>query len=969
MSQDRQGLMWFATNDGLNKYDGYHFTVYHNKRSDSNSIASEDIGCLFVDSRDRIWIGFNGMGTDIFDPVSNKVRHLGFNKSQGAGAGFVDYIQEDKSGAFWIKSQLGIKRIQLVNDAIQYETSIELDTSFQNMPLKSRALDFMIDSRNRKFVTTNHTVFEIIFDDSLRTYHLIERFHIVSGNPDFINALKEDTINHCYYLDDGVTVWKFPDYNFSKPKRIAINDHFTTNWTVDNNGNLWFRQHNDVIVINTRNGKSQKIIPDIPEHSTYLRSTTVLLTDQTGVIWIGLAGYGIFKYDPATSGFNHSLKGRHVYQLLEDKQGRVISSSLDALYLSEDSVNINLQYIRDSLVNPKLTMSFTMDTAGNFWFGGNRGIVEYNPLTKKSTSIEVPYKEYVTLPFPLFADNRSSIWMGYNNTLIRYNLITKSFSQFEYTVKDIPHQFDFLMSIYQEDHLLWLGTRIGLFCFDIDGEKFVRSFMSDQQDTTSISNNVALSFCADPDNPDRYLWIGTRGGGLNRLDKKSGTFTTLNADEGLANNVVYGIIPDYEGNLWLSTNLGISVFNIKRRQFTNYDVSDGLQSNEFNRYAYLRTSEGYIVFGGLDGINYFRSQEIHALSPPKVVFTNLKILNQTVIAGKPQSVLTRSIGYTDLLNLKYEQNVVSFEFAAMDYRKRGSIRYRYKLEGFDKDWVNAGLAHEATYTNLDPGDYKFFVQAKFENGSWGSEITNITLHIATPWYWSWWFISIVVIGVTGIAYLMYRFRQYQLKKIDRVRNKIARDLHDEVGASISSIAIYSKIVQDQVSKLDYNNEALIAKISDSASEIQGSMNDIVWNINTKNDDFQLIINRMRDHAMQLFEAKSAVVHFDFDEQLNKTKLGMEQRREFYLIFKEALNNIVKYADARNVWVSIGLYNSTINLKIRDDGKGFDKANTRKDGNGLQNMEQRATFLKGKIFIESVPGKGTSVTLSFAVSKM
>lgn len=963
LTQDHQGIMWFATNDGLNKYDGYHFTIYHHKRSDFNSPVSEDMGCLFVDSRDRIWIGYNGKGTDIYDQVTNTFRHLQLNKAEDARSGFVYSIQEDKSGAFWIRSQANIQRVQFEKDSVRFITTIRLDSGFENIRLKTGTEDLMIDSRNRKFITTNSKVYELLFDDSLQTYELVEKFRFGSPAFTFIGAMKEDTLNHCYYLDDGVNVWKFPDYNFYKPKRIASNDHFVVHWALDNNRKLWLRKFDNLEEINTRNTKTRRIVADVPEHNTYLKSTTGMYTDRTGVIWIGTAGYGLLKYDPATSGFNHSLKGKYIYQLLEDKSGHIITSSLDALSLSDDSARIYEHYIDPSQVNPTLTMSFTMDTAGHLWFAYQLGLINYDPATKRSELVPVPYKEGITVPFPLLADNSANIWMGFNQYLLKYNIPSKAYTRFDYPIKDLPFQVDFLMSLYQDDRVLWLGSRVGVLCFDLDQEKFTRSFTSNPLDTTSISNDVALCFCPDPDNPSRYLWIGTRGGGLNRLDKQTGKFLSFDTEQGLADNVVYGIVPDYNGNLWLSTNRGISVFNVARQQSTSYNVTDGLQSNEFNRYAFLRSSDGYMVFGGLNGLNYFRTEDVHAINAPKVVFTNFKLFNRTVIPGKPGSVLSKSIGFCDQVNLSYEQNVVGFEFAAMDYRKKGSVRYRYKMDGFDKDWVNAGSAHEATYTNLNPGNYTFMVQSSYENGAWGTDIRSIDLYISTPWFRSWWFIALVILSVGAVLYLLYRFRMYQLKKMERMRNKIARDLHDEVGASISSIAIYSKIVQNQVSNVDTDNESLLSKINDSATEIMGSMNDIIWNINAKNDDFELIILRMRDQANQLLEATNASLHFHFDEQLYKLKMGMEQRREFYLIYKEALNNIVKYAGAKNVWISIHLSAGGIILTIKDDGKGFDRTQARRGGNGLVNMEQRAASLKGKITIHSVPGSGTTITLT------
>lgn len=278
--------------------------------------------------------------------------------------------------------------------------------------------------------------------------------------------------------------------------------------------------------------------------------------------------------------------------------------------------------------------------------------------------------------------------------------------------------------------------------------------------------------------------------------------------------------------------------------------------------------------------------------------------------------------------------------------------------------IYAGTGREATYTNLDPGAYRFVVQGSFAEEIWGKKRTSLLLIIIPPWWRTWWFYALITLSAASASYALYRYRLAQLLKLERVRNRIARDLHDEVGSSISTIAIYSKIIQEHLGSSTFNNGPLMQKITEGATEIMESMNDIVWNINTKNDTFEHIISRMREHAYQLFEAKGYTLHFQFDDNLSRLKLEMEKRRDFYLIYKEALNNIAKYADGRNVWITLSTINAQINLIIRDDGKGFDAATIRQGGNGLVNMQHRAATLQGRIQITSAPGEGTQIHVSF-----
>ncbi len=958
--QDKKGFMWFGTNDGLNKYDGYSFTVFRHNPANPNSPAGDDISCLFEDSHQRLWIGYRGKGVDIYDPVFNTFKHIRQVSTGGLQSDFVLNVTEDRSGAFWIRSRAGLDHLKFIKDSAVY-TPIEFRIDLKQQD-RSEIGSLLIDSRNRKFITNNTTVNELIFDDKRQTYKLTERFRFTPGTPFFASTLMEDTLNHCFYLNSGTLIWKFPDYNFGNARTIASYEGQDVRWTMDKSHDLWLLGKGRITQVNIRHNRQRQIVADAPESMRVLQTATVFYTDRTGVVWIGSGGYGLIKYDPATAGFHHIMRGVNVYQIIEDKNGNIVTNNLNALRITEDSAR-NIQHFIDApVISDIFNMSFTKDTAGNFWFARNGSLLQYSSSTSTIHKFEVPFTDRITLPFPLLGDKTNNIWMGYNRYLVRYDWVNKNFFKYEYPVKYIQYDYDFLQSMYQDEDLLWMGSINGLFCFDIVQKKMVCVYLNNEKDSNSISNNVALSFCPDVEEPDRYLWIGTKGGGLNKLDKLTGKFIHYNTMQGLANNVIYGILPDYDGNLWLSTNKGLSVFNLNTKSFRNFDVSDGLQSNEFNRYAYLRTSEGVMIFGGLNGINYFRSDEIKPLDPPTIVFTGFRLFNKTVEPGQ-NSPLKKTISYIQHITLRYEQNVLTFQFAATDYRKKGSIRYRYQMEGFDKDWIYSGAAHEATYTNLDPGSYQFIVQASFENGAWSTDSASIELYIITPWYRTWWFYLSIAAVICGLAYGIYRFRFHQLRRLERLRNRIAADLHDEVGSSISTIAIYSKIVQEQMDSLTFEKEPLLKKINDFATEIMASMNEIVWSINTKNDAFEHIISRMREHAIQLFEAKGFRLHFDFDDNILHSKLSMERRREFYLIYKEALNNIAKYAEAQNVWINLVSSNNKIILKIRDDGKGFDLAD-KKGGNGLNNMQQRAATLHGKLSVISSVGNGTEILLSF-----
>jgi two-component sensor histidine kinase len=511
---------------------------------------------------------------------------------------------------------------------------------------------------------------------------------------------------------------------------------------------------------------------------------------------------------------------------------------------------------------------------------------------------------------------------------------------------------------------VWLGTTNGLFRFNLSSRKW-SVYKNKQNDGSSISSDLIFSLCPDPSQPKKYLWIGTGGSGLNRMDMETGRCFSYTIKDGLPNNVIYGILPDDDGSLWLSTNKGLSCLTQQNKSFRNFDYKDGLQSNEFNRGAYLRTKDGWLFFGGVDGFNYFHPQEIlNNKTVPPIYITAFNIDNRPVPIQREGSPLTKAIYLTETITLSYEQNFVSFRFAAMDFTDPEKNLYQYKLQGFQKDWISSDKTHSATYTNLDPGTYTFTVKGSNNDGTWNEKGASVKLIILPPWYRTWWFLTLFALTLLLSAYSIYRYRVAQVVKLQSIRNRIAGDLHDEVGSNLSNIYIFSNVAQ-QKAKVNGETGPLLQKITDYTQQSMEAMNDIVWMINTQNDRFENIMVRMRTLAAEFSETSNCSLHLDFDESLNDVKLNMEERKNFYLIYKEAINNTAKYAGCKTVWIEMKLNHNTVTLKITDNGRGFDMANANK-GNGLSNMKKRAALLKGDLTVMSTIGEGTSLQLSFKV---
>lgn len=314
-------------------------------------------------------------------------------------------------------------------------------------------------------------------------------------------------------------------------------------------------------------------------------------------------------------------------------------------------------------------------------------------------------------------------------------------------------------------------------------------------------------------------------------------------------------------------------------------------------------------------------------------------------------------------NLNYTENQVSFQFASLNYFRNQENQYAYKLDGVDKAWVYCGNRRFTSYANLAPGNYTFHVKASDHTGTWNEAGTEVKFIIAAAWWNSWYFRFFIVFLSFGLIYLFYLYRLKQANKLQEIRNRIARDLHDEVGSNLSSISIFSEVAQSKVGLDAKEIKPLLNKITSYTQSSMEAISDIVWVINAQNDRFENILVRMRTLAAETLENLGCTFELHADDSLFKTKIGMEDRKNLYLVFKEALNNIAKYSKCKHVVISFYQMHHLLFLKIKDDGIGFDIKQVKK-GNGLHNMMKRAEALHGKLEIHSEKELGTTILLQF-----
>jgi ligand-binding sensor domain-containing protein/two-component sensor histidine kinase len=957
--QDSYGYTWIGTQDGLNRFDGYEFKVYKNNPFDSTTLTHNWIWSIEEDRNHDLWIGtFQGL----CKYIRSEDRFLQFyhNKKDptSISGNRANFILRDKQDRLWI-SCWG-NGLNLYNAENNTFTRFLYDSADERSISSNAVRALHRDHEGNIWVGTwNAGLNRVIEDETgihFRRYQKDGETGFDAGNK--ITSITEDADGRLW-----IGSWETGLILFD-PRRSSFNQlpGFSSNGVNkvvrDSQGQIWIGTNSGLHIADPSTGNIKHFFQD-PTDPSGISSNTIygLYEDRSGSMWV--SGNGIDLYDPEKNvfkTFNHknnspnSLSQNLVWSFCEDEEGKIwIGTEAGPLNVFNPTTEQFLHItVKDGFGNIAQNIRAIAYKDGVFWLATyGSGLVRYEKKTGKANFFlgqhpSILGKSGIVNDVRIGQDG--TLWIGlHENGLVHFNPVTDELERFLFDPEN-PKSIgsNFINTVTEDNHgNVWVGFwGGGMAMFDKNIKEFT-NYRYDRKNPKGLSDQVVISIHPEDDS---IVWACTHTG-LNRLNKQTGTFTHYFEKDGLPNNVVYEMLKDDEGNYWISTNKGLSKFNPVTKKFKNYTMDDGLQSDEFNSNSSLRSSTGDFYFGGISGFNLFRPEHFKADTiPPTLVINSVKVFNQEYPLQKE-------------IVLDYYENYISFQYAAIEFSSPEKIRYSFRLEGSDRDWVDAGDRRQANYTNLGPGNYTFRVRATNSDG-YVNEGKSIYITINPPFWKTWWFVLTSAIICASIIYSIHRYRLAQSLKVERLRNKIASDLHDEVGSSLTRISIYSELVQTGTEATQSKN--YLKSISEMSREIVSTMSDIVWSIDNRNDSTGALILRMKDFATEVFQAKNIEMSFVVEGVDENRTLDPALKQNIYLIFKESVNNIVKHANAQHVSISLINRGNEFSMKIHDDGTGFPNDGNQK-GNGLRNMHRRAQAI-GAIF-SITTNSGTTIAVT------
>ena len=776
--QDNSGFVWIGTEDGLNQFDAYTFKHYFKDPRDSTTINDNSVTEIISLDSDRLLIGTQ-RGLSIFDKNLNHFIQNPFRNYSEKNT--ILSLYNTKKNDVWISSyENPIVKKSYNTDSVKYYKTKENGMNFSNVN------DIVEDSVGNLWLATDKGLYQ--YQTNLDRFVSISLFNEYYINDLYMDGNKLYLATYNFFVkvydiknNKDISENVFKQFNTKNLRSLTI-----TKIIKESESKIWFGSEFDGLFVFDfkENDQFQLKHNNFEKNSLSNDYIYELYADNKQNIWIG-TGRGLSLFDDLNMPFIHYsntkrvpnfFKNNSIWEMFEDRSDQIWITSDGGInvfkYENFKLKPINLKGLKVPDFN---TVNVFEDSKKNVWvISYDKGLYLYNPKTKRTENLAEKTKEFKSaFLIDIEEGNDGTFWISSNgNGLYHYDLKERKILN-HYTENDsnnsILSNYILVSELTDTKKILWTGHFEGLSEFNIEtGTKKI--YKHDKNDITSLSYNIIYSILLDRTN---RLWVGTSFG-LNLLDRKTGEFKKFYKHDGLENEAIYAIEEDDFGNIWISTNRGLSRVNSKNFSITNFTLTDGLQSKEFNAGSSLKLRDGRLIFGGINGINYFNPEEFYYRKKN----SHVSLVNFYVYNHEKQ--LDKHISKIKSINLETEENVFKIEFSSFEYSGVADTRYRYKLSGFDNEWQEAANSNIASYMNVDPGDYNFLIKTQYENNSWSEEISLLTINIASPFWMTLWFKSLILICLILILYFGYRYRYRIMYVRKELLEKTVRERTEEL---------------------------------------------------------------------------------------------------------------------------------------------------------------------------------------------
>lgn len=996
--QEKSGWMWFGTSLGLDRYDGYQFTKFRNGITGIGSLRGELVRHIFEDKNNHIWVGTELGGLNLFNRDEERFSHFLFEDQSIDTIFCVNNITADKDNRIWIGTNLGLAYLD-DNSFLQLMSITALKEAGNPEILK-----IFIDNKGVFWLGTVAGLFvydpaynkgkRIPLPDTSRPYDEIDSFCFDSENTLWIGTYNSGvyTTNPKTQIVNKVNNWV--KFDRSETIRAIQEDH---------NGLIWFGTRGGLVVFDKTSQTYTSFLRDEDESLTLsLNSVLSLCVDSKGDLWVGTRG-GInyrnnekqaFRYLKAAKNDNRFLNNADTYCFLMQGDNLLIGTESGGINIY-NMITHRFRYITSKEgLSSDCIKSFVRD-GNDILVGTYQGGITVMDASDYRVKYHLKHQDRNpsslkdNIVWWLFKDSKEQIWVATNKGVQIYDPKNRTFQD---TGLLSGRSCNWIKE--DSDGHIWLGGGDDLIIYDPEKKQSI------------IYNERTRDFIPALEK-NRY-WIATRGHGLVLYEKGRGVITSYTETDGLSNNHILSLIRAYSNQIWMSTLNGLTLFNEETRQFTTFDVQDGLQDNLFNYGAALQIKSDELIFGGVNGVNIFDVDEVRRNSfIPPVAFTGLKIFNQPVGIGK---ILDKSISRAKTINLNYKQNVFSIEFAALSYANSVKNKYRYKLEGFDRDWIDAGTSNSATYTNLDAGKYTFMVKGSNSNDVWNDQGASIEIIIKPPFWKTWWFRLIMGIIISSILVYLGNFylkraklknelifektKARKLHEIENMKLRFFTNISHEIRTPLTLIlGPLNQVIEN--GSVDGDSKGKLQLVKRNADQLLKLINQLLdfrkleagkYNINYAKGDIVFFINSIVESFQGMALEKGIELNFKPEKESFITWFDQDKVQK---ILNNLLSNALKFTDKPgyvnvffgvkdNITTDSQEKNSYYTFAIEDSGKGIPQKNLRSifsrfergnnvqestgSGIGLSITHEFIKLMNGEIDVDSLEGKGTTFTV-------